>query len=124
MSADTLKNVGPCSEGPEKSSPVKAINETNKECHPNGMGLSLEAINEFIFRGKWKKIAREKGKAHEEDMGLKGPDLGNKRRDCMENLLEAEGRVEKKVRREESCNNSSDFLNEMAVTAKQHCQEK
>ena len=84
------------------------------------MGLSLEAVNELIFRGKWKKIAREKGKAQEEDMGLKGPDVGNKRRDCMENLTEAEERVQKKVRREEICNNSSDFLNEMAVSAKQH----
>ena len=47
-------------------------------------------------------------------MGLKGPDVGNKRRDCMENLTEVEGRVRKKVRREESCNNSSDFLTETA----------
>ena len=124
MSIDTFKNVGPCSEGPEMSSPIKAINETHKECHPSGMGLSLEAENEPIIRGKWKKIAREKGKAQEEDMGLKGPNVGNKRRECLEDLLEAEGRVQKKVRRGESCNNSSDFLNKMAVTAKQHCQEK
>uniref|UniRef100_A0A7N2LGY8 Zinc knuckle CX2CX4HX4C domain-containing protein n=1 Tax=Quercus lobata TaxID=97700 RepID=A0A7N2LGY8_QUELO len=40
--------------------------------------------------------AKEKGEAQEEDMGLKGPDVGNKRRDCMENLTEAEGRVQKK----------------------------
>ena len=57
-------------------------------------------------------------------MGLKGLNVGNKRRECLEDLSEAEGRVQKKVRRGESCNNSSDFLNEMAVTAKQHCQEK
>ena len=88
------------------------------------MGLSLEAVNEPIFRGKWKKIAREKGKAQEEDMGLKGPNVGNKRRECLEDLLEAEGRVQKKVRRGESCNNSSDFLNEMVVSAKQHRREK
>ena len=53
-------------------------------------------------------------------MGLKGPNVGNKRRDCMENLSEAEGRVQKKVRKEESSNNSSGFLNESAVSAKQH----
>ena len=114
----------PCSERFEKSSPTKALNETNKESHPNGLGLNLEAVNEPIFRGKWKKIAREKGKAQEEDMGLKGSDVGNKRRDCMENLTEAEGRVQKKVHREESSNNSSDFLNEMVVSAKQHRREK
>ena len=123
-SADTLSNGGPCSERSEKSSPTKALNETNKESHPNGLGLNLEVVNEPIFRGKWKKIAREKGKAQEEDMGLKGPVVGNKRRDCMENLSEAEGRAQKKVCRVESCNNSSDFLDETAVSTKQHRREK
>ena len=54
-SADTLSNGGPCSERSEKSSPTKALNETSKESHPNGLGLNLEAVNEPIFRGKWKK---------------------------------------------------------------------
>ena len=53
-------------------------------------------------------------------MGLNGPDVGNKRRDCMENLSEVEGRVQKKVCREESSNNSTGFLNESAVSVKQH----
>ena len=57
-------------------------------------------------------------------MGLKGLVVGNKRRDCMENLSEAEGRAQKKVRRVESYNNSSDFLDETAVSAKQHRREK
>ena len=123
-SADTLSNSGPCSERFEKSSPTKALNETNKESHPNGLGLNLEAVNEPIFRGKWKKIAKEKGKAQEEDMGLKDPIVGNKRRDCMENLSKVEGRVQKKVCRVESCNNSSDFLDKTAMSAKQHRREK
>ena len=71
-----------------------------------------------------KQIAREKGKAQEEDLGLKGPAVGNKRRDCMENLLEAEGRAQKKVRKVERCNNSLDFLDETAVFTKQHRREK
>ena len=123
-SADTLSSGGPCSERSKKSSPTKALNETNEESHPNRLGLNLEAVNEPIFRGKWKKITREKGKAQEEDMGLKGLVVGNKSRDCMENLSEAEGRAHKKVHKVGSCNNSSDFLDETAVSAKQHCREK
>ena len=71
-----------------------------------------------------KKIAKEKGKAQEEDMGLKDPVVGNKRRDCMENLSKVEGRVQKKVCRVESCNNNSDFLDKTVMSAKQHRQEK
>ena len=119
-SANTLCSSGPCSERFDEPSPNKAINKTNKESHQSRLGLNSGAINEPIFRGKWKKFAREKGKAHEEDLGLKGPAVGNKRRNCMENLLEDEGRAQKKVRNVERCNNSLDFLDEMAVSAKQH----
>ena len=63
-----------------------------------------------------------KSKAQDEDMGLKGPNVGNKRMESTEDLSEVEGRVQKKVRRGESCNNNSDSLNETVVTAKQHCQ--
>ena len=44
--------------------------------------------------------------------------------ECIEDLSKAEGRVQKKVHRGESCNNSSNFLNKTAVTAKQHRREK
>ena len=123
-SADTLSSGGPCSERSEEPSPNKALNKTDEESHPNRLGLNSGAVNEPIFRDKWKKIAREKGKAQEEDLGLKGPAVGNKRRNCMESLLEDEGRAQKKVRKVERCNNSLDFLDETAVFTKQHRREK
>ena len=120
MSATTFKNVGHCSEEPEVSSPIKAKKEALKECHPNGMGLSSKVEKESISRGKWKKIAREKGKAQDEEMVLKGPEVGNKRTECIKDLIEVEGRVQKKVCGGESYNKSSYFLNETTMTARQH----
>ena len=51
-SIETITNVGPCSERFEMSSPTKALNETNNESHSNGLGLSVAAVTEPIFRGK------------------------------------------------------------------------
>ena len=93
MAATTFKNAGPCSEELEVSSPIKAKKEALKKCHPNRMGLSSEAEKESISRDKWKKIEREKGKAQDEEMVLKGPEVGNKRTECIEDLIEVEGRV-------------------------------
>ena len=79
MSVDIFKKGGPCNKESEVSSPVKANKKATKEPILNDISLSLEAETESISRGKWKKIAREKGKAQEVDIGLKSPDVGNKR---------------------------------------------
>ena len=50
-----------------------------------------------MSKGKWKKIAREKGKAQDVEMMNKGLEVGNKRLDSIEDLIKAEGRVQKKV---------------------------
>ena len=106
------------------SSPIKMNGVATNEPSPNGLGPCLEAEVEPISKGKWKKIAREKGKAQDVDMRMKGPNVGNKRVGCIEELLVAEGRSQKKTRGGESVNSGSDSLNKMVVTARQHCQEK
>ena len=53
-SANTLSSGGPCSERSEEPSPNKALNKTDEESHPNRLGLNSGAVNEPIFRGKWK----------------------------------------------------------------------
>lgn len=118
MSTANFKTVGPCSEEPEVSSTIKSKKEALKEYQPNGMGLILEAEKETMSKGRWKKIAREKGKAQDEEMVLKGLEVGNKRMESIKDLIGVEGRVQKKVHGEESNNKSSVFLDEMAVTAK------
>ena len=55
---------------------------------------------------------------------MKGPDVGNKRVGCIEELLVAEGRSQKKTCGKENDSNDSDFLNETAVTSRQHRREK
>ena len=50
-----------------------------------------------MSKGKWKKIAREKGKAQDVEMMNKGLEVGNKRLDSIKDLIKAEGRVQKKV---------------------------
>ena len=57
-------------------------------------------------------------------MRIKGPNVGNKRVGCIEDLLLAEGKSQKKAHGGESGNNGSDSLNETAVTARQHRREK
>ena len=57
-------------------------------------------------------------------MKLNGPEVGNKRVGCIEDLLIAECRSQKKVRGGERSNNDSNSLNETAVTARQHRREK
>ena len=119
MSADIFKKGGPCIIEPEVSSPVKVNEEATNEPVLNGLGPCLEAKVEPISKGKWKKIVGEKGKARDVDMRIKGPDVGNKRVGCIEDLLVAEGRSQKKAHGGESGNKGSDSLNETAVTARQ-----
>ena len=57
-------------------------------------------------------------------MRMKGPNVGNKRVGCIEELLVPEGRSQKKTLGGENDNNGSDSLNETAVTARQHRREK
>ena len=57
-------------------------------------------------------------------MRMKGSDVGNKRVGCIEELLVAEVRSQKKTRGGECDNNGSDSLNEMAMIARQHRREK
>ena len=122
--SDYFKKDGPCNIEPEMASPVKANKEAIKDPSLNGLGPNLEAEKEPISKGKWKKIAREKGKAQEVDMKLNGPEVGNKRVGCIEDLLIAECRSQKKVLGGERSNNDSNSLNETAVTARQHRREK
>ena len=63
MSTDIFKKGGPCIIEPEVSNPVKVNEEATNEPILNSLGPFLEAEVEPISKGKWKKIAREKGKA-------------------------------------------------------------
>ena len=120
MLANIFKKGGPCIIEPGVSSPVKVNEEAINDPVLNVLGPCLEAKVEPISKGKWKKIAREKGKAWDVDMRIKGPDIGNKRVGCIEDLLVAEGRSPKKACGGESGNNGSDSVNETVVTARQH----
>ena len=126
MSAAVFKTVGPSCEEPEVSSPIKSKKEALKIYQLNEMGLAseVEKEKETISKGRWKKMAREKGKAQDEEMVFKGPEVGNKRTESIEELLEVEGRVQKKLRGEVCNNKISDFIDETAVTARQHYREK
>ena len=124
MSTDIFKKGGPCIIEPEVSSPVKVNEEATNEPILNSLGPFLEAEVEPISKGKWKKIAREKGKAQDMDMRIKGLNVGNKKVGCIEELLVVEGRSQKKARGGESGNNGSDSLKETVMIARQHRREK
>ena len=124
MSIDIFKKGRPCIIEPEVSSPVKVNEEATNEPILNSLGPFLEAEVEPISKGKWKKIAREKGKAQDMDMRIKGPNVGNKKVGCIEELLVVEGRSQKKARGGESGNNGSNSLKETVMIARQHRQEK
>ena len=93
MSAANFKTLGPCSEDSEVSSPLKPKKEAIKNSQVDEKGPSPEAEKETMSRGKWKKIAREKGKAQNEEMMNKGPEVRNKRLESIEDLIKAKGRV-------------------------------
>jgi len=73
-----------------------------------------------MSKGKWKKIAREKGKAQDVEMMNKGLEVGNKRLDSIEDLIKAEGRVQKKVYGEDNNKKKFNFFDEMVVATRQH----
>ena len=98
MSTDIFKKGGPCIIEPGVSSPVKVNEEVINDPVLNVLGPCLEAKVEPISKGKWKKIAREKGKAQDVDIRMKGPNVGNKRVGCIKELLVAEVRSQKKTR--------------------------
>ena len=106
------------------SSAIKMNGVATNEPSPNGFGPYLEAEVEPISKGKWKKIAREKGKAQDVDMRMKGPNVGNKKVGCIKELLVSEVRSQKKTHGGECDNNGSDSLNETAMIARQHRREK
>ena len=123
MSTDIFKKGRPCIIEPEVSSPVKVNEEATNEPILNSLGPFLVEV-EPISKGKWKKIAREKGKAQDMDMRIKGLNVGNKKVGCIEELLVVEGRSQKKARGGESGNNGSDSLKETVMIARQHRREK
>ena len=123
MSAANFKSHGLNGEDPEVSSPLKPKKEANKNGQVESKSLSPEVENNTMSKGKWKKIAREKGKAQEVEKINKGPEVGKKRLESIEALTKAEGRDQKWVCGEDD-NKNSIFLDEMAMATRQHRREK
>lgn len=57
------------------------------------MGLNVVAEKEVTSIGRWKKLARDKGKVQDEEMVSDGPEIGNKRLGCIDDLIRDEGRM-------------------------------
>lgn len=59
-------------------------------------GPNAGAEKDVSSIGRWKKLARDKGKAQDKEMACEGPKLGNKSRGCMDDLIKDEGRCKKR----------------------------
>ena len=112
------QTIKPNNEEIEVTSPLKTkIKDDKKENGEVELGLSKGKIGPS--KGKWKKIAREIGKAHDVSMKAQELSVGMKRTETMDTLAKNEGRAQKKFCECEGRYKEKN-VEETAVVARQH----
>ena len=93
---------GPCFEKQEVTSPIKPKTGT-KVCEAlSDQNASPDIKKKGPGKGKWKKIAREIGKAQDMEVSIQAHEVGNKRAEKIKDLLLTEGKASKRVFEEKS----------------------
>lgn len=122
MSVANIKTFGPSNEDQEVSNPLKPKKGVFKNRKADEKSLSPVGEMKTMSKGSWKTLVRERGKAQAQDVEMmnKSPKVGNKRHESIEDLIKAEGRMQKKACGKDDSNKSSILFNETAVTVRQH----
>lgn len=101
--ASVDKGSRPSLEKQKATSPIKHKAEIKVNANNNNQIAGPAKERKGLSKGKWKKIARERGKAQDVDISAQAREVGKKRVDNIEALPKAEGINKKHLYEEKDC---------------------